>query len=264
MKFLDIVCATYNCKNKIPNFIYTLSQLDLNIINILVCDGGSTDGTLEELLKIKGIKIVDTNKDKGIYDAWNKCLTCISSKYTAFIGVDDFINPNFIKEAFIKYNENIQPAIFFGNGVIKYFNYNRILKVPNKPSLLSNKTTIKFDIVHQGLLIRSDLLVNYKFSLEYILSSDLIFFLDQKDLIAKYGYLKIENHIQSEVDFNGMSTTYKAIKIYKIEHKKIFDIYRIRIETPISVKIAYYLSFNEWSFNLIRKASWIIKNNFLN
>lgn len=258
-KFIDIVCATYNCKNKIPTLVSTIRKLDLTIVNLLICDGGSTDGTFEELLKIDGIRIIDSAKDNGIYDAWNKCLKFVCSKYVTFIGVDDFVNPNFLMAAYEKYYENVQPAVFYGNAVIKYLNYTRIIDTPLKPLLLSNNSSIKFDLVHQGLLIRSDLLFNYIFSLDYKLSSDLIFFHDKRDFILKFGYFKIQNHIQSEIDFSGMSTTYKAFKIYKTEHKKIFDLYGIKIITPFVVKIGYYLSFDEWSFNLIRIASWNFK-----
>ena len=64
---------------------------------------------------------------------------------------------------------------------------------------------------------------------------------------------------QAEIDFDGMSTKYTAIKTYKIEHKKIYDNYNIKIYAPLYIKVAFYLSFNEWSFNFLRKLSWGIK-----
>lgn len=258
--FLDIVCATYNCVEKIKNFNLFLDKLNFDHVRVLVCDGGSSDGTLELLQTFSKIQIVDSAKDKGIYDAWNKSLKHVNSSYVAFIGIDDIINPDFIIEAQKLYNNGIRPSVFFGDSILKYNNYTKKKSISNHPTLLSNSTVKSFDIVHQGCLVKSELFYNYQFNLEYKLSADLDFFLEKYELISDGGYFKIKDVIQSYIDFDGISTSYSALAIYQAEFKKLENKYNIKIKRN---KMNYFLILNMLgpkSFSLLRKITWYLNS----
>ncbi len=259
-KFLDIICATYNCVDKINDFNLFLDKLNFDYVRVLVCDGGSSDGTLELLQTLSKIQFVDSAKDKGIYDAWNKSLKHINSKYVAFIGIDDMINPNFIIEAQKLYNNGIRPSIFFGDAILKFDNYTKKKLVSNHPTLLSDSKVKFFDIIHQGCLVKSELFYNYQFNLDYKLSADLDFFLEKYDLISDGGYFKITDIVQSYIDFNGISTSHSAIAIYNAEFKKLEHIYNIKIKRN---KVNYFLFTNILGpkcFSLLRKVSWYLNS----
>lgn len=75
---------------------------DINISWIVV-DGASKDGTVEWLNKIKpGFEYVWlSEKDSGIYNAMNKCISILpcDNSYTIFMNSgDEFANSNFLKE----------------------------------------------------------------------------------------------------------------------------------------------------------------------
>lgn len=259
-KFLDIICATYNCIDKISDFNLFIQKLNFDHVRVLVCDGGSSDGTLELLQNISNIQIVDSANDKGIYDAWNKSLKHINSNYVAFIGIDDIINPYFIVEAQKLYNNGIRPSIFFGDAILKFESFTKKKIISNKPSLLSDPKLKHFDIVHQGCLVKSELFYNYQFNLDYKLSADFDFFLEKYDIISVGGYFKIKDIIQSYIDFNGISTSYSAIAIYNSEFIKLENIYNIKIKRN---KIKHFLLVNflgKKSFLLLRRISWFLNS----
>lgn len=57
---------------------------------ILVIDGGSTDGTVDYLRTMTGqLKLWRSEPDRGIYDAWNKALAFCDKEWVVFLGADD-------------------------------------------------------------------------------------------------------------------------------------------------------------------------------
>ncbi len=91
---VTIVIATLNCEALIEDCIKSIRLCCENDVEILVQDGGSTDKTLEILQSLE-INFV-SEKDNGIYDAFNKALKRIKTKWVLFLGADDklLINPN--------------------------------------------------------------------------------------------------------------------------------------------------------------------------
>jgi len=63
-------------------------------IELLIIDGGSVDGTLKLIDSYKGcIDFVLTEKDNGIYDAWNKGIRQAKGEWIMFLGADDQLMP---------------------------------------------------------------------------------------------------------------------------------------------------------------------------
>ena len=90
---ISIVTAVYNNITTIANSINsTLSQTYDNI-ELVVIDGGSTDGTLD-LLKSYGNRIhkLISEPDKGIYDALNKGIQNATGDIVGFMHSDDLFN----------------------------------------------------------------------------------------------------------------------------------------------------------------------------
>lgn len=96
---ISIIIATYNsisCIHEAINSI--LQQCNFDDYEIIVIDGASTDGTVEAL-KAYGdqLEYWISEKDKGIYDAWNKGLALTRGRYIAFLGSDDTYEPNALR-----------------------------------------------------------------------------------------------------------------------------------------------------------------------
>lgn len=73
-------------------------------IELLVVDGGSTDGTTEILRRCKNNKLIwwISEKDNGIYDAWNKALKHSKGDWIYFLGADDELWNESVIERFVE------------------------------------------------------------------------------------------------------------------------------------------------------------------
>jgi len=61
----------------------------------IVIDGGSTDGSQDIIAEYAGhLAYWVSERDSGIYDAWNKGLARASGRYISFVGADDVLLPD--------------------------------------------------------------------------------------------------------------------------------------------------------------------------
>ncbi len=70
---VSIVIATYNAMVHLPECLASIERLGRNDMEIVIVDGGSTDGTVDHV-QSKGWPHLRwiSEPDKGIYDALNK------------------------------------------------------------------------------------------------------------------------------------------------------------------------------------------------
>ena len=72
LKF-TIIIATYNAENDIEGTIESIINQGYENIELVIVDACSTDKTLEIINKYSQyIKKIISERDNGIYDAWNK------------------------------------------------------------------------------------------------------------------------------------------------------------------------------------------------
>lgn len=90
-KLISIVVAVYNGSRTLEKLFDSIRYQKSQDIQLVVIDGGSTDGT--QSIVRSASDIVDyfiSEPDSGIYNAWNKGLSVARGKWIAFIGADDF------------------------------------------------------------------------------------------------------------------------------------------------------------------------------
>lgn len=95
---LSVVSATFNAAKILPGLISSLkSQTDLDF-EWVVADGGSTDGTLNQLAEAASNLrvVVDSREDFGIYDALNRAIRRATGDYYLVLGADDTLCPDAI------------------------------------------------------------------------------------------------------------------------------------------------------------------------
>lgn len=89
---ISIIIATYNAA---PTLNTTLDSLRAQLhddFEILVADGGSSDGTLALLDHYRDmITVLEQGPDRGIYDAWNKLIPRARGEWLIFLGADDWL-----------------------------------------------------------------------------------------------------------------------------------------------------------------------------
>lgn len=87
---VSIVIAVYNGKETIRACLDSCLEQSYALKQIIVIDGGSTDGTIEVLSEYSDqLAYWVSETDRGIYHAWNKALRIVSTDWVAFLGADD-------------------------------------------------------------------------------------------------------------------------------------------------------------------------------
>ena len=106
---LSIICVVLNSREAIKKTLFSIAEQDLEDVEVIIIDGGSTDGTIEEIKK--NSKIVDSfvsESDLGLYDAMNKGVRISKSKYIHFLNSGDvFYNKHSVEILKTVLNEEV-------------------------------------------------------------------------------------------------------------------------------------------------------------
>ncbi len=96
--FISIITVVYNNVSHIQKTLNSIYSQKYKNYEIIVIDGGSTDGTLDIIKKNKNkINIWISEKDRGIYDAFNKGIKLATGDFIGFVNSDDILMPNALK-----------------------------------------------------------------------------------------------------------------------------------------------------------------------
>lgn len=92
---ITVVIAVYNRIDTLQQCIDSVSSQTLQETELIIIDGGSTDGTVE-LLTANATRLGYwiSEPDKGIYNAWNKALRHANGEWICFLGADDYLWSN--------------------------------------------------------------------------------------------------------------------------------------------------------------------------
>jgi len=89
---IAFVIAVYNGAATLERTLDSLAAQTRRPDQVIVMDGGSTDGTQQILARRSDVVTLwRSEKDAGIYDAWNKALAHASAEWVAFLGSDDYL-----------------------------------------------------------------------------------------------------------------------------------------------------------------------------
>ena len=174
---LSIVIATWNAVNTLERCLHSIMAQDFDDWEILISDGGSTDGTVELILREgPAIGWWQTKKDKGIYDAWNQALDYARGEYVAFLGADDTLHaPSALRHVFELIGKEKYDLVT-GRGVLVNQDGRAYYEFGNAWDY--GKLRRRMTICHPGALHRRDLFEQYgKFDTSYRISADYDFLL---------------------------------------------------------------------------------------
>ena len=113
---ISIITVCFNSEKTIERTIKSVINQSYKNIEYIIIDGGSTDKTLDIIYKYKSnITTIVSEKDKGIYDAFNKGLDSFSGEMVGFVNADDYLMLDAIKILVDYYNRHKNMDFFFGS-----------------------------------------------------------------------------------------------------------------------------------------------------
>lgn len=92
---ISVIVAVYNGRATLQQCIDSVASQTLQDVELIVVDGGSTDGTVDLLISSASkLSYWISEPDKGIYNAWNKALRHANGEWICFLGADDYLWSN--------------------------------------------------------------------------------------------------------------------------------------------------------------------------
>jgi glycosyltransferase involved in cell wall biosynthesis len=86
----SLITVTFNSAATVEDTLRSVCSQDYPLIEYIVVDGGSTDGTLDILERYRHrINVLISGPDKGIYDALNKGISAVTGEVTGILHSDD-------------------------------------------------------------------------------------------------------------------------------------------------------------------------------
>lgn len=155
---ISIGIIVYNGVEHIRGALDSVVSQSYKDIELIVVDGGSTDGTLDVLHDYAGhISVLVSAPDKGIYDAMNKVCSLATGDWLIFLGCDDVLL-NIICDVAASLNQS--DAIYYGDAIFR--SNDRVIG-----GEFSKYRLMKSNICHQAVFYPMTVYKKYSYSLDY-------------------------------------------------------------------------------------------------
>lgn len=227
---ISIIIATYNSEKTLKQTLDSIRYQTYENIETIVIDGLSTDDTLKIVKEYSDVvKRYISEKDTGIYNAFNKGINLATGDYIVFLGSDDcLINYNVISNVASEIDGTTD---MLSAPIICIDENNSEFKFSNKISqedIFSGKM-----LPHPGIFVKKGIMLKYKFNennkiisdyeflVRYILDGGKIKFIDKPVVYFSLGGISSDN-------FNGDSwklNVYEHLRLYQnlnIDTKYLF------------------------------------------
>ena len=237
-KKFSIITVSLNTLKDFKKTISSINSQTCKNFEIIVIDGGSIDGTQEEIHNNKNnFSNYLIEKDYGIYDAMNKGINFTNSEWTIFLNSGDTF---FDKSVLAKINSlntsNID--IIYGKTVID----NHFITYSDNPKEI-DRNFILMPFCHQSSFVKTEL-VKKKFDIKYKVSSDFNFFINCFKEKKKFYYF---DKYLSRIKAGGLSDLNRQL-VYN-ENIEILRKNNLNYEA----NFLYLYKIKDYFFSIIKK-----------
>lgn len=115
---ISLITVCYNAKKNIKKTLESVKLSKNELVEFVVIDGGSTDGTLKIIEEYKNIiDILITEPDEGTYDAINKGIKYSSGNIIGLLHSGTILNSNVLKKVFSICGSSHNNSIIAGSAI---------------------------------------------------------------------------------------------------------------------------------------------------
>ena len=177
-----IITVTYNAESVLQRTLDSIHRQTYSDIEHLIIDGASKDGTVamaEAYQQEVSYKVViQSEPDKGLYDAMNKGLHKATGDYLVFLNAGDTLHADNTLETIANCQRltagSPQPAVLYGDTAIVDVNgkflHLRRLRPPKQLTWKSFRQGML--VCHQAFYVHRDIAQQYDYDLQYRHSAD--------------------------------------------------------------------------------------------
>jgi glycosyltransferase involved in cell wall biosynthesis len=224
--FFTVIIATYNAEATLVRCIESvLAQTEA--AQIVVVDGLSKDRTVELVRRYapQGVH-VKSEKDRGVYDAWNKGVAMAQGEWIVFLGADDYYDRPTSLAHLRAAIASAPPECCIAYGQVDVVNaHGKTLALENEPWLHCKKRLkCNMPYTHVGSAHHTSLFVHRSFDPQFKIAGDYHFLYP---VLVTMLPLFVEGYVVKMKD-GGLSTNYSSRLSLLIEIKKIRVHYEIK------------------------------------
>ena len=167
MKF-SVITVTFNAGDKLTETVKNALLQDYTDFEIVIKDGGSTDGSLESVRALNDPRVVIfSESDKGIYDAMNQAVKYATGDYVIFLNAgDEFYTADVLSKA-AGADLPLKNSIAYGDTFFAL--YGSLSKAPPK---ITGSVCYRNIPCHQAIFYSRDTLLKRGFDTSYRIRAD--------------------------------------------------------------------------------------------
>ncbi|MBF6641465.1 glycosyltransferase [Flavobacterium sp. J49] len=223
--FFTVITASYNSGKTIADTISSVLNQSFTDFEFIIVDGKSSDNTME-IVKSFAPHFQEKNitfkfvseKDRGIYDAWNKGIKLSQGTWISFLGSDDEYLPNALERYFFHLKQ--APDCNYISSQVELTNTKKeVLNVIGK-AFVWEKVVRNMEIAQVGSFHHKQLFENVGlFNDHYKIVGDLEFYIRCKPHIKPAYFEEITAKMLNEGVSNQIYKALKEALDVKLKHK---------------------------------------------
>lgn len=168
LKKISVITVTYNAKELLEKTILSVREQNSALVEYLVIDGASSDGTTELLQRYSAdINLWVSEPDNGIYDAMNKGIALANGEWIIFLNAGDTFVDSSVVDRLCK-ELNTQYSFVYGDRYRIQENGKAKLEI----ALPIEETINREAVFHQSLATKAELLKSRPYNTNYALAAD--------------------------------------------------------------------------------------------
>lgn len=208
----SIIVATYNVADTLPACLESIAAQEGATYEVLVADGASTDGTCEILEAARDrFKLLISEPDRGVYDAWNKLLPHATGKWVLFLGADDELSGSDVLAAAAASLSHAVPDTMYAYGRVRLQSDGEIIETFGQQDFPTGKWRVRRHrpFSHTGLFHRRELFERFgAFDPSYRIAGDSEF-LTRTLIHNEIGVLRLDQNV-AIMGMGGLSSSLES------------------------------------------------------